>query len=74
MTSRVPICGVTFCESCGDCLACYNGDGCGGEDHAHSWPDDPADYDEELYEQREAKLKAECDEAMERARQKGMAP
>jgi hypothetical protein len=23
-----PVCGLDFCDSCGDCLACYGGDPC----------------------------------------------
>ncbi len=33
-----PICGLDFCEVCGDCLACYSEDGCGGQDSKpHFW-------------------------------------
>ncbi len=32
----VPVCGVDFCDTCGDCLVCYGEDPChfGGE---HQW-------------------------------------
>lgn len=33
-----PICGVDFCDSCGDCLSCYGGDPCcKNEDRNHRW-------------------------------------
>lgn len=31
-----PICGVDFCDSCGDCLACYDSDPCPTRDN-HQW-------------------------------------
>jgi len=32
-------CGEYFCEDCGDCLACYGSDGCGGyEGKEHLYP------------------------------------
>lgn len=39
---REPVCGEDFCDQCGDCLDCYNGDGCmvGGEwdtEAEHRW-------------------------------------
>jgi len=30
-----PICGEDFCDSCGDCLACYGGDWC--PEGGHTW-------------------------------------
>lgn len=34
----IPVCGQDFCDTCGDCLACYNEDGCGGHDGKdHLW-------------------------------------
>jgi hypothetical protein len=32
----VPVCGEDFCDSCGDCLACYGGDYC-PERPEHRW-------------------------------------
>jgi hypothetical protein len=33
-----PECGVDFCDDCGDCLSCYEGDDCGGvEGRCHAW-------------------------------------
>lgn len=28
-----PVCGEDFCDSCGDCLACYWEDSCRGGEH-----------------------------------------
>lgn len=25
---RAPLCGIDFCEECGDCLSCYGNDDC----------------------------------------------
>lgn len=34
----IPVCGRDFCDSCGDCLACYSGDPCYfGETDQHFW-------------------------------------
>ena len=40
---RDPVCGVDFCDECGDCLVCYGSDPCwhGGE---HFW----VEYEGEL--------------------------
>lgn len=48
-----PVCGKDFCDACGDCLSCYDGDSCFegkgdhfwvqyGEDppHVHEWNPD----------------------------------
>jgi hypothetical protein len=43
-TPRNPVCGVTFCVRCGDCIACYGGDPCMDGDGLHVWPDDPESY------------------------------
>ena len=33
-----PKCGEDYCDACGDCLACYWEDGCGGEEgKPHYW-------------------------------------
>jgi hypothetical protein len=33
-----PVCGLDFCDSCGDCLNCYGGDEClEGYDGKHYW-------------------------------------
>ena len=35
-----PICGQDFCENCGDCLCCYEGDECSeapAPGYGHSW-------------------------------------
>lgn len=39
---RVPVCGETFCDTCGDCLHCYGehlcfGGGQDGGDTEHYW-------------------------------------
>lgn len=33
------VCGEDFCDACGDCLACYGGDVCYGQDPPgeHVW-------------------------------------
>lgn len=35
VTEGTPVCGVDFCDECGDCLACYGDMPCrdGGEHH-----------------------------------------
>jgi hypothetical protein len=36
----IPICGEDFCDSCGDCLACYGEDVCYAtlhDDQKHLW-------------------------------------
>ena len=33
-----PICGEDVCDLCGDCIACYIEDRCGGDNNfSHSW-------------------------------------
>lgn len=32
-----PECGQDFCDSCGDCLACYEGECLDSEDGQHYW-------------------------------------
>lgn len=36
-SGRRPICGVDFCDDCGDCLACYQDEECAASDDGHSW-------------------------------------
>ncbi len=46
MSERIAVCGQTFCERCGDCLACYGGDPC-YDGAFHQWPDDAENDDED---------------------------
>ena len=44
---REPECGKDFCDTCGDCLACYGGDPCSkSKDGKHLW----VIYEEEVEE------------------------
>lgn len=42
-----PVCGEDFCDRCGDCLHCYEGDPCYPDGGDHSWcmdADEAAEY------------------------------
>lgn len=44
-----PVCGVDFCDNCGDCMYCYGGELCVvSADDEHVWfPTDPGEVDGE---------------------------
>lgn len=51
MSKRIITCGEEFCEACGDCLHCYDGEECTGtEGEWHVYPEKL--YSEKTEEER----------------------
>jgi hypothetical protein len=37
VAEATPVCGRSFCDECGDCLACHGGDPCRVQPEGHRW-------------------------------------